>query len=95
MKFERLKHTDFATIDGSSKMGELDVPESVLRDVFGEPDASTCHKTTMEWRLRFEDGTVATIYDWKGFRWSIGGHHPEAVLRVKDALKHIAGADVY
>jgi len=44
--------------------------------------------------LEFEDGTVATIYDWKEYetpmglyRWHIGGKNNLAVARVTRALK--------
>lgn len=50
----------------TSLVGHLGpVPLSVLYEVFGEPSEGDQYKTTAEWRLRFEDGTVATIYDWK------------------------------
>lgn len=60
---------------------------------FGPPlEGSDDGKTTAEWDLEFEDGTVATIYDWKTgstpeklYNWHIGGHN-------QDVLKHIEKA---
>ena len=52
---------------------------------FGPPDFVGGDKTNVEWRLEFEDGTIATIYDWKEpkipegeYEWHIGGFHQSA-----------------
>lgn len=50
---------------GTSLQGYLDMPFSRLVAVLGEPDDGDGYKVAFEWRLRFEDGTVATIYDYK------------------------------
>jgi hypothetical protein len=49
--------------------------------------------------LEFEDGTVATIYDWKEYetptgkyRWHIGGKDGMAVGAVMDAFKERVAA---
>ena len=57
---------------------------------------SEMEKVTIEWVLKFEDGTIATIYDWKGYgyqptgdemyEWHIGGRSNEAMYLVKEAL---------
>jgi hypothetical protein len=64
-----------------------------LIEVFGEPESGG-DKTTVEWCLAFEDGTVATIYDWKEYdtptglyHWHIGGRSNLAVARVQQAFK--------
>ena len=61
--------------------------------VFGEPEGGG-DKTTVEWVLSFEDGTVATIYDWKldetptsMYNWHIGGVNNTAVTRVTSTFK--------
>jgi hypothetical protein len=66
--------------------------------VFGEPDGGG-DKTTVEWCLEFEDGTVATIYDWKEYEtpmglyhWHIGGHNKRAVHAVISTLKETSNA---
>lgn len=74
-----------------------------LINVFGEPiDGRGCpgEKTDVEWNIQFEDGTVATIYNWKnGFNycgefgtpvhsiisWNIGGHSIKALELVSHA----------
>lgn len=73
---------------GSSFRGYVDTTYDKLVEVFGpgllNPDED---KVQVEWGIRFVDGTVATIYDWKegpGYRkdpvkyqnvthWHIGG----------------------
>ena len=64
-----------------------------LVERFGEPEGGG-DKTTVEWVLQFEDGTVATIYDWKEsetpmgmYNWHIGGRNKTAVTRVTSAFK--------
>jgi DNA-binding ferritin-like protein len=49
--------------------------------------------------LEFEDGTVATIYDWKEYQtpmglyhWHIGGRNNLAVHRVISTFKETANA---
>ena len=53
-------------------------------------------KVTCCWRLKFADGTVASIYDWKTgstpfgeYDWHIGGHNIKAVNRVKTAMRSV------
>ena len=43
--------------------------------------------------IKFEDGTIATIYDWKEHRtpyyrydWHIGGHNSAAIDRIHEVL---------
>jgi hypothetical protein len=51
--------------DGTSFKGGIKVPFSRLVEVFGEPEESDGYKVAFEWSIQFDDGTVATIYDWK------------------------------
>jgi hypothetical protein len=72
-----------------------------LELAFGEPfldGVSADGKTTVEWRVTFDDGIVATIYDWKRaetpaadewIRWHIGGRHSLAVTHVDAAIKRV------
>ena len=74
---------------------------STLRDisaVFGEPTFYyPGEKVTVEWGIKFDDGTIATIYDWKRYEdapeadevieYHIGGNSSAAVNAVSDALK--------
>lgn len=99
-----MKFTNDANINGTSLKGYIKTTYAKLFDVFGEPyrgpdDAGD--KVTCEWRIQFDDGTIATIYDWKldstpfeEYRWHIGGHDMDAVDRVLAAMDPIP-AELY
>ena len=66
---------------------------ATLVEKFGQPNIGKGDKTNSEWALRFSDGTVATIYDYKEpmtpvtkYDWHIGGLSNRAVHRVCAAL---------
>lgn len=90
---------------GSSLKGHIDVSYQELVETFGEPTnpSGDGYKTDAEWTLRFEDGVIATIYNYKdgknylGFGgaqvgnirdWHVGGYEPEALEHVLNALTH-------
>ena len=74
-------------LDGTHRVGTLEASEEELIALFGPPhERTTGGKTSMEWHLKFGD-TVATIYDYKGRRWSIGGHHTAARDVVQAAIR--------
>jgi hypothetical protein len=88
-----MKFTTDADANGTHLQGYMQAYYHQLVGVFGEPTDSG-DKTTAEWCLQFEDGTVATIYDWKEYEtpmgrynWHIGGTSPQAVARVTRAFK--------
>ena len=88
-----MKFTTQADVNGTSLQGYMPAYLHQLIEVFGEPEAGG-DKTTVEWCLSFEDGTVATIYDWKEYdtptgryNWHIGGRSQRAVDRVMVAFK--------
>jgi hypothetical protein len=68
-----------------------------LVEVFGEPDlqGSGDGKVQAEWIIEFEDGKVATIYDYKEYEtsvefvtdWHIGGKDSTIAPRVKEIIK--------
>lgn len=50
-------------------------------------------KVTVEWILKFIDGTIVTIYDWKTgqtprgeYRWHVGGRSIRALERLRETL---------
>ncbi|MEY5134623.1 MAG: hypothetical protein RL709_318 [Pseudomonadota bacterium] len=79
------------SVNGTSLKGYVGTTYDKLVKLFGEPlKGSDDGKTTCEWILEFEDGTVATIYDWKQkqtpkdhFYWSVGGYTYEALEHIK------------
>lgn len=93
MTFTRLKE-DYDATAGMSLRGFVLVGFEELVEVFGQPDDGCDEKTRVEWRLRFEDGTVATVYDYYASRpvkelgyWHVGGlPGSAALLRVAEAL---------
>lgn len=92
-----MKFTNGANLNCSSLKGEVGITYSELVTVFGLPDYgpnADMDKVTCEWNLEFEDGTKASIYDWKTgrtpfgyYEWHIGGYDYTAVERVLDAIK--------
>lgn len=54
------------TLEWTSLQGTVEVDYQTLVNTFGQPQGrGDGYKVTCEWELLFEDGTVATIYDWK------------------------------
>ncbi len=90
MKFTQ---ADWEVVNGTSLQGYINATYDQLVERFGQPEGGG-DKTTVEWMLQFEDGTVATIYDWKVdetptymYNWHIGGKNNTAVTRVTQAFK--------
>lgn len=83
---------------GGGRQGFVETTYARLLEVFGEPQAQwpDTEKTSTEWHIVFDDGTVAAIYDyWYDiqpmlmtglYNWHIGGYGPEAVARVTETL---------
>ena len=91
-----MKFTNRANANMTSFKGYIATTYAELAEIFGAPDYgpnADLDKVTCEWCLKFEDGTVATIYDWKTQStpmnehcWHIGGHSEAAVDRVTDMV---------
>jgi len=83
---------------GSCLKGYLTATRRKIESVFGSPlEFGEGDKVTTEWVVEFEDGTIATIYDWKRYEdgapeldencvWNIGGYSMDAVKALKKAL---------
>lgn len=91
------------TIDtgGSGYIGNVDAGYDELCDLFGAPSGGDGYKVDAQWRVRFEDGTVASIYNYKdGINyngqngvpvekirdWHVGGVKESAHRRVQIAI---------
>jgi hypothetical protein len=81
--------------NGTSYMGSIQTTYSYLISKFGEPVSlkSGDGKVNCEWVLKFDDGVVATIYDWKTgsipmdkYDWHIGGRTSKALEYVRSLL---------
>ena len=95
MKFTQ---TDWTEANGTHLQGYIRAYYHELVEVFGAPEGGG-DKTTVEWALKFEDGTVATIYDWKEYEtpmgsydWHIGGKSKQAVRAVTSTFKETSNA---
>lgn len=92
-----MKFTSHVDTNFTAYRGEVTTTFNELCSIFGPPfrgpnDAQN-DKVSCEWRLKFADGTIATIYDWKigytpmaPYEWHIGGHTNDAVDLV---MEHI------
>lgn len=93
----------FDEFDGTSLLGEIEVTYNQLVQVFGKGSTNFIddYKSDIGWLIKFEDGTIADVYNWKdGYNyngqdglpvqqitdWHIGGKDPKALENVKIAL---------
>jgi hypothetical protein len=88
-----MKFTNDALVNGTCLQGHIVTTYADLVEKFGAPSEGDGYKTTAKWALEFEDGTVATIYDWKygttpmnKTEWNIGGKTSDAVFRVYETM---------
>jgi hypothetical protein len=94
-----MKATRTEETAGTWLQGHIETTRAKIQEAFGEPTFYEAgDKVTVEWGLRFEDGTIATIYDWKRYedgapelyeeiQYNIGGLTEEAAARVKEVLE--------
>ena len=89
-------------INGTSYLGLLRISYNLLVSKLGSPsDSYDNYKSDAEWYIEFEDGNVATIYNWKDGKnycgedglpvqqieeWHIGGRNTCVVEWVTDYL---------
>lgn len=52
-------------VDGTSYQGNVAASYGLLCILFGQPFGGDEEKVDAEWVIEFEDGTIATIYNWK------------------------------
>jgi len=85
-------------INGTSLQGTIRTTRAHIESVFGAPtydNGDPEDKVITEWQLTFDNGVIATIYDWKNYAkvgmndpydWHIGGKDYRAVEAVSAAL---------
>lgn len=83
---------------GSFLQDKIEVSYEVLCHIFGEPCADfDADKIDAEWRILFEDGKVATIYNWLASsgkpaeyvtQWNVGGEDKQVVWRIEEIIKN-------
>jgi len=93
MKADYVTLAAHSMANGTSFQGTIATTYDKLVQTFGEPNGGPGDKTNSEWILKFPDGTIATIYDWKLsqtpkdlYDWHIGGHSKKAVGAVYAAM---------
>jgi hypothetical protein len=101
MNYETHNKTAIST-DGSSLRGEVIATYKELTDLFGAPTSGDGNKVEAHWAVKFSDGTVATVYNWKDGKsylgeqgkevkditeWHIGGYGPSAPILVQLTLE--------
>jgi hypothetical protein len=98
MNFTRATYED---VNNTSLRGFIEATLNELIQAFGKPhlDHPSAHeKVNYEWLLKFEDGTIATVYDWKRYtneplknneiiRWCVGGFEKRAQEIVNEIVK--------
>lgn len=87
---------------GTSLVGKITASYENLIETFGEPMEGDGYKTDAEWEIEFEDGSVATIYNWKNGKnycghsglktvnirnWNIGGVDDMVVDYIQQTLR--------
>lgn len=88
-------------VNMTSLQGQVIINYHILDAIFGEPMRGDGHKVDAEWHVRFEDGTVATIYNCKNGQnylgadgqpvykistWNIGGFNHRAAELVNQTV---------
>ena len=92
---------DWKVSIGTGLLDYLTIPYDIIVKTFGEPGESDGYKVDAEWEIEFEDGNVATIYNYKSGKnylgekgiptkdikeWHIGGRKRSVVKDVIDIL---------
>jgi hypothetical protein len=101
-------NTEDIDINGTCLQGEVLASYQELCSLFGEPTDGDSHKTDAEWMVRFADGTVASIYNYKDGHaycgehgtpvreitdWHVGGMSVKALQNVKMMLELVREQD--
>ena len=105
LRYETHNDSDI-DVNGTSYQGEISETFENLLKVFGTPmGASDDNKVDVEWNIMFNDGVVATIYNWKNGpasmgengtnpvdieTWHIGGKTISAVYDIEEILENNA-----
>lgn len=75
---------------GTSLVGHIIVDYAKLKKAFGNPTKSDGYKSDAEWEILFEDGTIATIYNYKDGKNYLG-KNGKPKTKIRDW--HIGGKD--
>ena len=90
MKYET--HNDREIdVNFSSLQGCVEVDYKTLKKLFGPPGLGDAYKVSAKWDIQFEDGVVATIYDYKTGKTYCG--RKEGISKTKNTDWHVGGFD--
>ena len=97
-------HNDIdINIMGTSLVGYIDCSYDKLLKTFGPPQGTDEYKVDAEWSIKFKDGRVATIYNYKTgknylgekgkaveniYRWNVGGNNRSAIKDIEEILNN-------
>jgi hypothetical protein len=107
--FTNISETASSEINGSHLQGHVNISYNELVEVFGQPCDGDGYKVQKEWVIQFDDGTIATIYDWKWSEeyngdghgthytqvpeWNIGGFEHNAVIMINRAIQSLGAIE--
>lgn len=92
-------NTNMTCFQGKITCSYMDLLEIFGLPTFDEPSADG--KTDVEWHVKWDDDTVATIYNWKDYdggitakssveyTWHIGGFNINAVEKVFNEMEEL------
>ena len=101
MTFKTHNDTDI-NVAGTSLSAYLYTTFDKLVETFGEPTTADEYKVDWEWMIEFDDGSVATVYNWKNgpnycgidglqsyeiTKWHIGSKSMTPAWRVQDIIE--------
>ena len=93
-------------VNMTSRRGYVQANYQDLLKLLGKPHESDGYKVDWEWDIKFDDGSVATIYNWKsgpnyGYydvgpgqikTWNVGGRDGRALRNVEKMLASLNSA---
>jgi len=102
--YKNYKENNYKLTTGTGFKGYIECDYKTLVETFGTPDCECDgYKMDRQWALKFEDGTVATIYNMKNGKnylgpqqglapedikkWHVGGFSKEAVTLVEMSIE--------
>jgi hypothetical protein len=95
-------HNDVAVnAAGTHLQGKLVADYDSLVKLFGQPITEGLDKSDAEWEIRFDDGDIATVYNWKNGKnycgdqgvevgqireWNVGGRDLDSYYKIWDLI---------
>ncbi len=81
---------------GTQLVGYIHTTYKNLVKTFGEPDIQDGYKSRVKWWIKFEDGTKASIYDWKDEKplgkvreWNVGSENTDVLVNLRKMFRKV------